>query len=217
MFVQECIKGINGISRDQAECILRLEGLTCNWWRERSKPGVKPIEAPEIGKRLTRDNLFLHVNAYSDQHPDYPGHVVREETPFLSMSAGTVSQWAFSATNTTWSALKTAMSFATNHGTYEGDECYLFYCWVIVGMRPAVGVRSLAEEVRELKTYRSFSLFQKEGEIVAKMDVPACQIERFERYEVRGIYENQQHLLIEEIPNPDYIDPSTVVNFREAL
>jgi hypothetical protein len=216
MFVQECIKGINGIGPDQAEYILRLEGLTCNWWRARSKPGVKPIAAHDIGKRLTRDNLFLHVNAYDDQHPNLPG-MVREETPFVSLTAGTVSQRVFSMTNTTWSALETAMSFATNHGTYEGDECYLFYCWVIVGLRPAVGVRSLAEEVRELKTYRNFSLFQTEGEIIAKMDFPARQIKKFERYEVLGTFENQQHRLIEDMPNPDYIDPSMVVNLREVL
>lgn len=156
------------------------------------------------------------MNAYDSQHPDYPGRVC-EETPFLSLTAGTVSQWVFSATNTTWSALETSMSFATNHGTYEGDQCYLFYCWVIVGMRPAVGVKSLAEEVRELKTYRNFAFFHTEGEVVAKMDVPACQIKKFERYEARGTYENQQHLWMEELKNPDYIDPSTVVNFREVL
>jgi hypothetical protein len=88
MFVQECI---NGISHDQAEYILRLEGVACNWWRERSKPGVKPIGAPEIGSRLTRDNLFRHVNVYNDQHPDH----------------------------------------ARNRGSYEDDECNLFYCWII--------------------------------------------------------------------------------------
>lgn len=77
------------------------------------------------------------------------------------------------------------MSFASDFGRYQG-ECYLFYCWVVVGLTPAVEVKHLAEEVRELNTYRRFSAFQTEGEIVAKIEVPARQIHRFERYEVRG-------------------------------
>jgi hypothetical protein len=219
MFVQMCIKGMFGISRAQAEDILLWDGLSCNWWRERGSSGGKPIEAWEIGKRLTSNNLDLHVNAYGAPHPDHPGRLVRQETPFISLTAGTVSPLLFRRTNNTWSAHQTALDFATDHGRHEGDDCYLFYCWVIVGLRPAVGVKGLAEEVREIKTYRNFSVFQQtEGEIVAKIDVPARQIERFERYEVRGTGRNQQHNQIEVLSNGNYIDPLLdVVNLRGVI
>jgi hypothetical protein len=60
MLVQERNKGIHGIRRDQAEDMLRLEGPTCNRWRQRSNPGIKPIEAAE---RLTSPHFGDRDNA----------------------------------------------------------------------------------------------------------------------------------------------------------
>jgi hypothetical protein len=215
MYVQKCIKGVNGIDFDRASVIMQDEGLTCNWWRERTKTAGDGIGLQEIGERLTHANLYLHVNAYGAQHPRYPGPVF-QETPFISLSAGNVTAPVFSRTSTVWPAHQTALDFATGHGSYVGD-CFLFHCWVIVGLREAVGVRALSEEVRDLKTYGQYSYYQGEGEIAAKIDVPPSQIEKFEHWRATGTGLNQGLQFIGEWLNPDYIDPTTVVNFREAL
>lgn len=200
MYVQKCIKGVNGITYDQAAEIMMVQGLTCNWWRERVKTPGSGIGLEEIGKRLTRNNLYLHVNAYSTQHPVYPGRV-SQETPFISLSAGNVTAPVFSRTSTVWPAHQTALAFAVGDENYEGD-CFLFHCWVIVGLQSAVGVRALAEEVRELKTYSQYSFYQGEGEIAAKIDVPPSQIEKFEHWRKQGTGLNQEFDFVDEWVNP---------------
>jgi hypothetical protein len=206
MYVQKCIKGVNGITFDRANEMMQDEGLTCNWWRERARTPRTGIGLQEIGERLTHNNLYLHVNAYGAQHPDYTG-LVFQETPFISLSAGNVTAPVFSRTSTVWSAHQTALDFATGHGTYIGD-CFLFHCWVIVGLRSAVGVRALAEEVRDLKTYSQYSYYQGEGEIAAKIDVPPSQIEKFEHWRTTSTGLNQDPEFVDEWGNPDYIDVS---------
>jgi hypothetical protein len=215
MYVQKCIKGVNGITFARATEIMQDEGLTCNWWRERVRTPGAGIGLQEIGERLTHSNLYLHVNAYGAPHPDYAGPVSME-TPFISLSAGNVTAPVFSRTHTVWPAHQTALDFASGHGRYVGD-CFLFHCWVIVGLRSAVGVRALAEEVRDLKTYSQYSYYQGEGEVAAKIDVPPSQIEKFEYWQARGTGLHQDLDFIDEWLNPDYIDPATVVNLREAL
>ena len=218
MYVQKCIKGVRGIGLAKAEDILLSEGLTCNWIRERDASGVPGVRFSEVSERLTRNNLYLHVNAYDEPHPDYlePRRLVSQETPYISLSAGNVTAPVFSRTNTVWPAHQTALSFAIGPDGYEG-ECFLFYCWVIVALRPAVGVRALAEEVRDLKIYSQYTYYQGEGEIAAKIEVPASQIEKYEHWEVSGTGLNLDLKFIRERPNPSYIDPATVVNLREAL
>ncbi len=58
----------------------------------------------------------------------------------------------------------------------SAPDCFLFHCWVIVGLRSAVGVRALAKEVRDLKNYSQYSYYQGEGEIAPKIDVPPSLI-----------------------------------------
>ncbi len=203
MYVQMCIKGVNSIDLSMAQDVLNGDGLTCNWWRERGDRGISP---PEIDERLSSANLDLHVNSYDEKHPDYPGSV-KNETPFISLTAGAVSRNLFLKTNFVHPAHLTALLFASDFGRYRG-ECFLFYCWVVVGLTPAVEVKHLAEEVRELNTYRRFSAFQTEGEIVAKIEVPARQIHRFERYRLdRSGGSNVTISFIDYCENPRYVDP----------
>ncbi|MGW4640192.1 hypothetical protein ACWEN6_16770 [Sphaerisporangium sp. NPDC004334] len=210
LFAQTCIKGVTGISFLEAEEILAGSGLLCNWWRR-----VRLISPNQVDERLTSANLNLHVNSYDAQHPQYDG-LVREETPFISLTAGAVERSVFYSTNLVHPAHQTALLFASDFGRARG-ECYLFYCWVIVGMNPAAEVRHLAEEVRELNTYRRYSAFQSEGEVAAKVEVPARQIHRFERYEIssdgRGLRLDFKDAAI----NPRYVDPYSVVNIRGAF
>lgn len=211
MYVQTCIKGVNGINLAVANEILAGEGIVCNWWRNEGNIGPKDID-----KRLTSADLDLHVNSYDEQHPDLPGKVSRE-TPFISLTAGAVERSVFFKTNFVHPAHRTALLFASDFGRLRG-ECFLFYCWVVVGLRPAVEIKHLAEEVRELNTYRRYSAFQTEGEIVAKIEVPSRQIHRFERYKIT---DNKNGLVDLDYAgstvNPRYVDPYSIVNIREAF
>ncbi|HEX5406601.1 MAG TPA: hypothetical protein VFX16_30380 [Pseudonocardiaceae bacterium] len=211
MYLQTCIKGIHGITDDQAEDILKRQGLMCNWWRR-----VRRISSAEIAERLTDAELELHVNAYDEHHPHRQGPV-HQETPFLSLAAGTVERNTFLKTNLVHPAQRTALNFATDFGRLRGT-CYLFHCWVVVGLTRAVPVRHLAEEVRDLNTYRRYSAFQLEGEVTAKIDVPSCQIQLFERYHVTA--EKTGGIRIAHagnVLNPAYIEPTAVANIRRAF
>ena len=89
MFVQTCVKGINGIGSAEAKAILNGAGIQCNWWRR-----VHTISPSEINERLTSANLDLHINSYGEPHPAFPGEVM-EETPFISITAGCVDRSVF--------------------------------------------------------------------------------------------------------------------------
>ena len=73
MFVQMCVKGVNGISRDQAKVILE-RGLACAWWRNSTN-----ITSAEINRRLTREELDLHVHSFEEKHPG-GGGLVRDQS-----------------------------------------------------------------------------------------------------------------------------------------
>jgi hypothetical protein len=211
MFVQTCIKGVNRITAAEAQAILDGRGLACNWWRE-----ARQIGSADIAKRLTADEVSLHVNAYDEKHPGRTGFV-HEETPFISLTAGSVERRTFLQQNQIYSAHEIALNFASSFGRWRGP-CFLFYCWVVVGLRPSPEVRQLAEEVRELHTYRTYSAYQLEGEILAKIEVPACQIERYEQYEI--IEEPDGTLKMPQtgfMINKHYISPDRVTNFRDCI
>jgi hypothetical protein len=179
MFIQWCVKGVRsrlageepGAGIDQAEARAMIEGgdgIKCNWWRNAGK-----ISTAEQRDKLTQANLERHIHDYDR---------FKDETPFISLTAGCVERDAALRFNRIHEAQEVALRFATNLGERDG---YLFYCWVVVGLKPAAGVEGVAEEVRELNTYLSYSDFQLEGEVTAKIYVPANQIQRFERWEAK--------------------------------
>jgi hypothetical protein len=215
MFAQNCVKGIRGrldkeertagLSPDEAIALVRDgHGIHCNWWRR-----VHQISPNEIRQKLTASNLDHHINNYAN---------FRTDTPFLSLAAGCVERDTFYRTNRIYPAQDTALSFATDNGMRHG---FLFYCWVIVGLKPAVSIESVAEEVRELNSYRSWSAFQLEGELTAKIYIPANQIQRIEWWAPNG----QGTLLRQTSPpdwdpayvNPRYNPPSDISNIRELF
>jgi hypothetical protein len=211
VFVQTCIKGINGIGSAEAKAILNGDGILCNWWRR-----VHSISPNEMNERLTSANLDLHINSYGEPHPTLPGKVM-EETPFISLTAGCVERSVFLKTNFAHPAHRTALWFASDFGKLRG-ECFLFYCWVVVALTPAVEIRHLAEEVRELNTYRRYSAFQTEGEIAAKIEVLARQIHRYEQYRISSDARGIATFSLEDVTiNPLYVDPYAIVNIREAF
>jgi hypothetical protein len=205
VFVQWCAKGVNGdvttggIDDAAVQAIVGSLGLRCNRWR-----ALPPPEWTDMTSGLTSSDLDRHVHAYG---------AVQATTPFLSLSAGCVDRDVYRSRNISFPAHMVAVDFATDGGTRNG---YVFYCWVLVGLRPAVGVQALAEERRELSTYGlyGFSAWHREGEVTAKVYVPANQVERCEKYTANpgGMphYLGTWH-------NPQFLPPDAVLNIREAI
>lgn len=210
MFVQWCVKGVrgdtsgvsssSGIDDAMALEMLRDGGIRCNWWR-----AVRKISPQGMRRKLTRRNLDRHVHDY---------HNFGADTPFISLTAGCVERDAALRLNRIHTAQEVALRFATSWGQHTG---YLFYCWVIVGLKPAVEVEAVAEEVRELNTYVSYSDFQLEGEITAKINVPSNQIERCERWDPPGSIKTGKFVRSQVFQNQAFTPPETVSNIRNLL
>jgi hypothetical protein len=209
MFIQWCIKGVRaqlkddpagtGLTDQQAKDIIDKDlGICCNW--KRNQPNLTP---PQVRQALTATNLHLHINQYS---------AISAKTPFISVSAGCVERRVLHKTNQIHTARQIALAFATRFFKEPG---YLFRCWLIVGLKAAVAVEGVCEEVRELNTYRSWSAFQTEGEITAKIIIPANQIKRCEKW----LIQNGRFVQPAGWPhhNTKFDDPEIVNSIREVL
>ena len=70
--------------------------------------------------------------------------------------------------------------------------------------------------MRELNTYRKYSHFQPEGEIAAKIEVPARQIEKLEHYRYApGNAGRHEITLVADNQNTGYVQPHDVTNYRD--
>lgn len=201
MFIQWCIKGVwggpGGIDKATANAITDGgQGIRCNWWRNTQQPSPEAVQL-----RLRPDGLDRHIHDYS---------AVQSDTPFISLTAGSVERDRLLRFNRLRSAQDIALRFATRWGRQPG---YLFHCWVLVGLRPAVEIQAVAEEVRELHTYTHWSDFQLEGEISAKLLVPSHQIHRWELWDpaISHVEPQDQGL------NPAFQPPERLSNIRGRL
>jgi hypothetical protein len=210
MFVQWCIKGIRGRLDEEPETsgiddaeademVLGGQGIVCNWWRN-----AGTISPAERRAKLTAGNLDRHVHDY-DQFKD--------QTPFISLTAGCVERDVAMRLNRIHQAQDVALRFGTDWGARHG---YLFFCWVVVGLKRAVSVEGVAEEIRELNTYASWSDYQLEGEVTAKIGVPANQIRAWERWDCDG-NGNVNATSTWRHENPRFDAPALVSNIRELL
>jgi hypothetical protein len=182
-------------------------GILCNWWRS-----VEAITPSGIAEKLSAANLDMHVNHFDEPDPA-TGKRFSEQTPFISLSAGTVERDAAAQTNLVHRARRTAAWFGTEFGTKP--TAYLFTCWVILAPRPAVGVEGVAEEVRDLNAYRRYSPFQTEGEVTAKISVPARQILSVERWDWDRASRSLSYREIHR--NPSFLAPEVLSNVRELI
>jgi hypothetical protein len=174
MFFQKVLKGIAGLSRDDADSVF-LNGIHCNWWRR-----VGQISPAEIVDKITDRNLDWHLNHYDEPDPTMRGTPFRENTPYISVTAGTVERDEFLQRNLVFDPFITALRFATNDFTTKG---YVFYAYVFTLGRKSVELCEFAEEVRELNVYQNFLPFHHEGEIAAKIEIRGRRIERWEEYD----------------------------------
>ena len=209
MIVQWCIKGMTLKGGDeQAKSLIDSRGgIQSNWWRD-----VGTITAPGIRDKLTDQNLNLHVNHFTVIDPNTKRQF-SELTPFISLTAGTVERDAAAKTNIVRRARATALWFGTNFG--ESDHAYLYNCWIIVAPRAAVTIESVAEEIRDLNTYRRYSQFQLEGEMAAKISVPDNQIKECEKW----IWDRSSLVFRRAWihPNPRFTMPEMLTNIRELI
>lgn len=169
MIIQRVIKGISGLDDQDVDAIFQ-GGILSNWWR--SKGSLLQHLVPD---KLTDANLERHRHAFNQPDPYEGGLPFERNTPFISTTAGTVNRDVANRTNTLTPAWKTAVFFATKRWKTDG---WLFYCHLFLIGRKATPMEAFSEEVRELNIYDGFSPFQPEGEITAKLVIPAAQIER---------------------------------------
>ena len=202
MIVQWCIKGL-ALPDDQTarELIDARHGLVCNWWRT-----VQVINPAAVRARLTPANLDLHVNHFTLNR-------FSEMTPFISLSCGTIERDAAARTNLVRRARRTALWFGTKFGTTS--TAYLYTCWLVLAPRQSVEIEGVAEEVRDLNTYRRYSPFQTEGEVTAKVVVPDNQIMNCEKW---SWDRPQGHLSMDwTYSNPRFTQPEQLSNVRELV
>ena len=204
MYIQQCVKGIagdihgmTGISREEA--IARATqglGLISNWWRK-----LGDIDPAMIENVLTDANLERHIHDYD---------AFRDDTPFISLACGAVERDALVQQNFVYSARDTALMFATEDWTRPGA---LFYLWVPVSYHRAVSLSAVAEPVRDVNIYQRWSPFQLEGEITAKVGIPANQIEKAEWWDANHSKTAPEHVWI----NPNYVEPTALSNIRDLF
>ena len=113
MYVQRCVKGIgggdgeDGITEAQARSVVQeARGIWSNWLR-----GRKAVSGAAIRDVLTQRNLDRHLHDY-DQYG--------ECSPFISLACGAVERQTWLRRNVAYSAVDTALMFATDNGTRPG-------------------------------------------------------------------------------------------------
>ncbi|MGW2614626.1 hypothetical protein [Streptomyces sp. NPDC001500] len=208
LIVQWCVKGMSLPDDDVARRLIDdRRGIVCRWWNK-----ITELPNEEIASKLTAQNLNLHVNHFESIDPA-TGLPFDEETPFISLSCGTVERDTAAKTNFVHTARHTALWFGTHFG--QEPVAYLYFCWVLLAPRSAVGVERVAEEVRDLNTYRRYSPYQTEGEVAAKIHIPANQINRCEKWawnrEQKTIRRTWTH------HNSEFVQPEALSNVREML
>ena len=204
MYIQYCVKGIagsinddNGFTwQDATDLVRNAEGIFSNWWRNRNV-----ISPQQVAAVLTEQNLDRHLHDYANYGLD---------SPFISLACGAVERHVPHRRTYIWSAIDTALLFATEDWTRPGA---LFYVWVPTSHNRAVSLSLVAEPVRDLNIYRRWSPYQLEGEVTAKIHIPANQIERVEWWDGRYSKAQPRHSWA----NRDYISPSPLSNLRDLF
>ncbi|MCY4014839.1 MAG: hypothetical protein OXG82_19225 [Gammaproteobacteria bacterium] len=183
-----------GLTKDEAKALILDDvGILSNWWR--NKVRISPQEVAEV---LTEANLDRHLHDYAR---------FGDETPFISLACGAVERDAVVRYNWVRSAIDTALMFATDSWTRPGA---LFYVWVATSHRPAVALQAVAEPVRDLNIYWRWSPHQPEGEVTAKVHIPANQIEKLEWW----MPTSSGGRVEETIPNPCYVSAEQLSDVR---
>ena len=174
---------------------------------------TRAIPFAEIPKRLTERNLTWHQNNYNQPDPLCQNQPFSKTTPFISTTAGSVERKVFWRKNTINRAQLQALLFATNGWTTNG---WLFYCYLFTLDKPSVELQQFSEPHRELHIYTTFSTYQPEGEITAKISIPTVQISHAELWEKEDFRKGRMQPR-KRLNNPLYEKPEKFHNIRGYL
>jgi hypothetical protein len=217
VYFSRFLKGIPespSLNDSAAIAMLEQDGIQCNWWLR-----VGQITPGQITERLTADNLYWHLNRYEQTQP---GSSVpfSKDTPYISTTAGTVHRDDSKKANIHFPAFLTALSFATDFSRYKSG--YIFYGYLLTLGRQATPLMEYAEEVRELHIYAPFLPFHDEGELVAKILIPAPRLQRVERWTYDHYVDQLEAGL--DVPSPlwfhdnnEFARPEDYTNIRDVL
>jgi hypothetical protein len=209
MIFQKVLKGITIEDEMHARLILEDSGIVCNLWR---KVGA-PLTPKEVRERLTDRNVEWHLNHYDDKDDKENNEIFSCHTPFISTTAGCVERDARSGKNPAFSALITAVKFATANFTRTG---WVFYGYVNVIGRKSVPLAEFAEETRELHIWTDFQQWHPEGEVMAKIVIPPTHLERAECYDGPTLVNRGKIVCIKSLRNAYYKAPESFSNVREV-
>ncbi|SFW89385.1 hypothetical protein [Chitinophaga sancti] len=219
MFFQKFLKGINELKDEEAKAfLLDGHGIVSNWWRAKHT-----INNQEIQDQLTEKNMIHHLNNYDTPLPaNHPyaslGKTYGHVTPYISTTAGSVQRDDFYQTNIVFPALTTALRFATDNFRSEG---YIFYGYLITIQKKSIELVQFSEEVRELHIYPRYLPYHHEGELMAKIHIPAVQLEKAEKYNgpaaLKELRQSKLPSAVDIINNPKYVDPLTYTNIKELI
>jgi hypothetical protein len=196
--IQWCLKGIgesSGFGDAQARALL-TSGIPSNWLRANANTPMFP-GLPVAQDALSPQALFDHVNDYTTVGPT---------TPYISLSAGVVAYDGNQGADV-FPAWETAVDFATSWSTRSG---YVFRVWTVVSPKAASRLLNVSDEVRNLNLFRNFTEYHYEGEVAAKILVPARQIEWVAKVNASLTREWLQM-------NVDFVKPETVSNLLEEI
>jgi hypothetical protein len=195
VLIQWCLKGVrqtNLFNINEANAALASEGLLSSWVRGATGTGASNFPSASA-PHLSQAKLDAHVNNFG---------VAASATAYLSLSAGCRERDPTRSFAVTYPAWKTAQAFATNWGQGKG---FVFCLWLLVAPKPAPELPGFGEEVRSLLASPQFVTYHHEGEIAAKLYVPAKQISGWVLYDedLNVIGSNQ---------NVDFVSPDRISN-----
>jgi hypothetical protein len=213
MFLQRFLKGIADVSYADASAILTQSGIQSQWLNNDGLQAGKDIQ-----RRMTWRNLDWHLNHYDDPDPLERKRPFKEHTPFISTTAGTIERNIAARENFTLSAFRTALEFATRQYTTTG---WIFHGYLYVIGKQSIPLEPFAEEVRDVHVYTGWLQYQHEGEITAKLRIPAVNLEKCEEWDGRDVLaqlgKGDDPVAKTTIVNPDFSAPELYTNLRGLI
>lgn len=213
MFFQMILKGIAKDDDEWARRTLFEHGISCRWWNR-----VGLISPEQIKERLTERNLMWHLSRYNHLDPTFNNEPFCDHTPFISTTAGAVERIAMLRRNRVFSPFMTSLAFATADFTRVG---YVFHGYVFTLGKKTVELREFAEEVRDVYVYSQYLPFYREGEIVAKVNIAAVNLEKYEKFDPMAcrtdLAAGRKPQPIDVVVNPDYAPPQRFANIRGTV
>jgi hypothetical protein len=171
------------LDENWAKQVLNRDGLRSAWLR--LHPRSDPAEWDQAVNH--NDSLLWHTTRFDEQgFPDWPDRPFGEQSPFLSLSSGTVEPDHRVGKNQKYPAWYTAVLFATSHGRSDG---WVFHGYTSILGLPSLPLLEFSEEVRDLHQHDFYNPYHPEGEVVAKILIPPVRLKEAFRVTADRLWE----------------------------